>query len=90
MLKHTNIKVTGFVQGVFFRDFVKNKADTFGLHGFARNEPDGTLYIEAEGEEKSLDGLVEACYFGPLGSEVKKVEVTPGPLEGYKQFSIEY
>ncbi len=39
-MRHAHFRVTGRVQGVFFRDFVKDKADTLGVFGFIRNEPD--------------------------------------------------
>ncbi|HNU41845.1 MAG TPA: acylphosphatase, partial [Cyclobacteriaceae bacterium] len=45
---HINILVTGTVQGVYYRASTKQKADELGIKGFVRNQPDGSVYIEAE------------------------------------------
>ncbi|WP_431293764.1 acylphosphatase [Pedobacter sp. P26] len=50
-MKHLNIKVTGKVQGVGFRETTKIIANQMMVNGFVRNEKDGSVYIEAEGEE---------------------------------------
>ncbi len=60
-MKHLNIKIHGQVQGVFFRDSAKQAADKLGIKGFAKNEADGTVYIEAEGEEAGLGKFLEWC-----------------------------
>ena len=54
-MKHLKISITGRVQGVFFRDSARMEANRLGVAGFARNEPDGSVYIEAEGEKDALD-----------------------------------
>jgi acylphosphatase len=48
-MKHINIKITGKVQGVFFRASTKAVADQIGVKGFVKNEKDGSVYVEAEG-----------------------------------------
>jgi len=57
-MKHFNIKIFGDVQGVFFRDSARRKADELGIKGFAQNEPDGTVLIEAEGRGESLEKFI--------------------------------
>jgi acylphosphatase len=57
MKKHFNIRISGRVQGVFFRASTKAKAEELGISGFVQNEPDGSVYIEAEGEE-ATDGKI--------------------------------
>jgi acylphosphatase len=54
-MKHWNIKVTGKVQGVFFRASTKAVADQLGVKGFVKNLSDGSVYIEAEGDEFALE-----------------------------------
>ena len=54
-LKHFNIKITGKVQGVFFRDTARQVARSLGVAGYASNRPDGSIYIEAEGEDQVVD-----------------------------------
>lgn len=66
MVEHVKIKISGKVQGVFFRASAKEQADALGVVGFAQNQPDGSLYIEAEGEEEALDKFVNWCKKSPL------------------------
>lgn len=75
MQKKIILKIYGRVQGVFFRDSTKKEAKEFGIFGFARNEPDGTVYIEAEGEEKNLGKFIAWCQNGPEHSKVEKVNI---------------
>ncbi len=86
-MKHLNIKISGLVHGVFFRVSAKDEAEVLGLTGFARNEKDGTVYIEAEGEEESLDKFLKWCHDGPEAAQVEKVEETEGTIKNFKEFS---
>ena len=88
MLKHFNLRVHGRVQGVFFRDFIKQKADELGLSGFVRNEQDGTVYLEAEGEEKALQKFAEICKTGADHAKVEKVDTEEGELKNFEDFII--
>jgi len=69
------IKIIGLVQGVFFRQGIKDKAEKLGITGWIRNEPDGSVRIVAEGEEEKLQKLIEWCKKGTELARVKKVEV---------------
>ena len=60
-MKHVNIKIYGEVQGVGFRDAAYWKARKSEIAGFVMNEPDGPVYIEAEGEEAALKNFVAWC-----------------------------
>jgi len=72
MRKHVVLKIYGKVQGVFFRDSSKKKADKLGLSGWVRNEQDGTVKIVAEGEEENLKKLIKWCRDG--GPEYAKID----------------
>lgn len=85
---HYNIKVIGKVQGVWFRDSTRKKALELGLSGFVRNEDDGSVYIEAEGEKDALDKLIAWCAVGPPLAEVAKVELKEGRLQDFTGFEI--
>lgn len=76
------------MQGVFFRVFIKKKAGSLGVSGFVRNEADGSVYVEAEGEERSLKELVEWCQRGPWLANVDRVEVGEDQLKHYEGFNI--
>jgi len=90
MTKHLNIKVYGRVQGVFFRYSTQNKAKELGVAGFTRNEDDGTVYIEAEGEEDALEKFSDWCKEGTESAEIDRVEITEGEINNFAEFKIEY
>lgn len=62
------------VQGVFFRYSAKDVADGLGISGFVRNEADGTVYVEAEGEEDDLNEFLKWCRQGPEMATIERVE----------------
>lgn len=88
MNKHVTIRITGVVQGVYFRASTKEKADALQLRGFVRNEPDGSVYVEAEGEEQSLHSFIEWCHQGPARAKVDKCDVREGAFQNYGDFVI--
>lgn len=87
-VRHIDIKITGKVQGVSFRAITKVVADQMGVRGIIRNEKDGSVYIEAEGDDTSLEVFMEWCNEGPDRAKVEHVEVTPGELKNYRNFEI--
>ncbi|MEZ5024038.1 MAG: acylphosphatase [Chitinophagales bacterium] len=87
-MKSLQIKVEGNVQGVYFRMSTKEKADQLGLKGFAKNEKDGSVYIEVEGEEVILEKLIEWLHVGPPNANVTKVSIEDQPIIGYVDFVI--
>lgn len=81
------MKVYGKVQGVFFRASTQEKAQQLGLKGFVRNEKDGTVYMEAEGEPIALEQLEAWAHKGPARARVEKVEVKDlDELAGFEEF----
>lgn len=87
-MKHINIKVTGKVQGVFFRASTKAVADQMGVKGKVKNEKDGSVLIEAEADEITLAMFVEWCHKGPEKAIVENVEVTAGEMQNYTNFVV--
>ena len=86
---HYSITVTGKVQGVYFRKYTKEEADRIGINGFVRNERDGSVYIEAEGDPLSVESFIKWCWKGSPSSEVENVSMKKGEVKGYKDFRIE-
>lgn len=87
MIAYT-IKIYGQVQGVDFRYSTKRKAEELGLKGFVRNEPDGSVFVEIEGEKESLDKFVEWCKQGPDFAKVEKVTAEKSEVRNYSSFGI--
>ena len=89
MKKAAKIIVSGTVQGVFFRGFVKKKADELGLTGFIRNLEDGNVEIVIEGEKDTINKLVDFCKQGPDHSIIKGIKTTEINWSGnFKEFKI--
>lgn len=91
MIKHLEITIDGLVQGVFFRYFLKEKAEALSLVGWVENRKDGTIYIEIEGEEEKLKEFLESCYKGPVAALVEKVNFQySDQLKNYSDFRIRF
>lgn len=88
MIQHIAIRVTGKVQGVFYRASAKNKADELGVKGFVTNEPDGSVYAEAEGVPEQVEHFINWCKLGPPQAEVTAVNVRLGEIRHFEKFEI--
>lgn len=88
-MKHVSIHVKGKVQGVFFRASTKDMAQNLGLLGFVRNEPDGSVYIEAEGTDADLELFIAWCKKGPDRARVDEVLVAEGSVVGFRGFDVQ-
>ncbi len=84
-----SILVRGRVQGVFYRASAREKAVQLGVSGFVRNEPDGSVYIEASGEAVALQQFVAWCRKGPPRALVTEVVVQEIVRSGFNSFIIE-
>lgn len=82
------INVYGQVQGVFYRHTARQKAAALGLSGFARNEPDGSVYIEAEGEKASITEFIAWCRQGTPAARVERITRETIPLQNDGNFRI--
>ena len=69
--KHIAVRIYGKVQGVFFRASTQQQAKSIGLTGFVRNEQDGSVYLEAEGNEVALQQLIAWVHMGPDRASVQ-------------------
>lgn len=84
------MKISGRVQGVGFRYTAKAKAEEYQLTGWVRNKMDGTVELEAEGNEEQIDAYVNELSSG-LNSFIRVdniEEITSEEEKGYRKFSI--
>ncbi|MEM0493259.1 MAG: acylphosphatase [Candidatus Thermoplasmatota archaeon] len=89
--KSIRVKITGRVQGVWFRSNTKQKADELGLVGWVKNMDDGSVEAVFQGEEDKINDIVKWCYKGPPLARVDKVYIkNEGLTESYKSFEILY
>jgi acylphosphatase len=82
------VVVHGSVQGVFFRDSTRRRAESRGVTGWVRNCPDGTVEALFEGDPDAVDALVAFAREGPRGAQVKRVDVQDAPSEGLGGFEV--
>jgi acylphosphatase len=82
------VVVHGLVQGVFFRDTVRGHAQSHGVAGWVRNNPDGTVEAVFEGEPEAVERLVSFAHEGPRGAIVERVEVVDEEDEGLSGFAV--
>lgn len=87
-MKAVKITVTGKVQGVFYRASARDVAERLNVTGFAQNQPDGSVYIEAEGDEENLKQFIDWCQHGPPRASVYGVNVSATELKNFQRFDI--
>ncbi len=89
MRKTYEIKVYGRVQGVNFRRSAAFRAKLLGVVGFVRNEPDGSVFVEAEGDDVALQKFLNWCKKGSLIARVDRIDVEEISGKDYSEFRIE-
>lgn len=80
--------VQGRVQGVFFRDSVRERARAHGVAGWICNRSDGTVEAVLEGRSDNVERVVRFCRIGPRQAHVDGVEVQEEAPEGLSGFDI--
>ena len=79
--ERAHVYVSGNVQGVFFRDSTRQKAEELGLAGWVKNKPDGRVEAVFEGPSDEVRQMVDWCENGPSHADVENVEVEYGEPE---------
>lgn len=82
------LRIHGRVQGVFFRDWTAGKARALGVRGWVRNRSDGSVEVEAHGDDGAVEALIAACGKGPPAAKVARMEVEIFEGEGPSGFAI--
>lgn len=89
MKKQVYVKISGKVQGVFYRAEACEEARKLGLKGWIRNTEDGEVEAIAQGEEERLKHFITWCWDGPDQAHVKNVEIEwRDRFEDFPDFSI--
>ena len=86
--ERAHVRISGQVQGVFFRDSTRQKAEELGLAGWVKNTPDGQVEALFEGPSKRVREMVGWCEEGPRHASVENVDTdfegASGDLEGFE------
>ena len=83
-----HVVVQGQVQGVYFRDSVRQLARELGVSGWIRNRPDGAVEAALEGAPDAVERIIEWSHQGPLGARVDQVEVYEEQPSGETGFRV--
>lgn len=90
-MKEIECVISGKVQGVNFRSFVRSKANALWVTGFVENINSYDVRVVAQGSEEKLKKLIAFLYKGPFTAQVNNVVVSwRDPTEQYDDFSIHY
>ncbi len=80
--------ITGEVQGVFFRDTARREAESRAVAGWVANRPDGAVEAVFEGEQDSVEAILEFCRRGPGRARVEAIAITEEEPEGLSGFEV--
>jgi acylphosphatase len=83
-----SVRVTGRVQGVFFRAWSQGQARELGISGWIRNCPDGSVEAHLNGDEDAVARMVERMRHGPSDARVDAVTVEEAVPETTGRFEL--
>lgn len=89
-MKTIHAIISGTVQGVFFRDSTIRLANELSITGWVRNNPDGTVELEATGEETQLQTFQQWLHTGPTRAHVDHVELNEIELKSFDDFEVRH
>ena len=87
-LVRRRVVVRGRVQGVWFRESARRRAERLGVNGWVRNRPDGAVEAELEGAREDVEVLVSWFGHGPPGAEVESMELDALEPVGERDFLV--
>lgn len=90
MLESYRIVAKGRVQGVGYRAFVTRMARQGQIKGYVKNQADGSVLIEAEGDSELMKLFINQCKGGPGWAYVSSLDIIQQPSTGFKDFQVKY
>ena len=87
-MQQAHVFISGYVQGVSFRYFIKSSAQKLGLKGWVRNTEDGGVEAVFNGEKKNIEEMISLCRKGPMLAEVKQLGLDWEEPEQLSEFQI--
>ena len=85
-----HVRVTGLVQGVFFRAWAQGEARELGISGWIRNAPDGSVEAHLTGDENDIARMVERMRRGPSNARVDEVTVEDSEPQSIGRFELRH
>ncbi|MEY2924102.1 MAG: hypothetical protein RLZZ337_650 [Bacteroidota bacterium] len=87
-MKTQEIRIKGKVQGVYFRASAKQQAQNLGIRGYVKNEQDGSVLMEVEGDDDAVNHMVNWCKQGPALARVNEIEIKQEATRNFVSFDI--
>ena len=88
MKKSIRLFLTGSIQGIFFRQFIKEHADKNKVKGYVRNLEDGRVEVFLEGNQENVDVMIALCKTGPRHANIRNIEEKSESFQDFKEFKI--
>ncbi len=88
MKKAVKLLINGTVQGIFFRQYIKEQAEKNNVKGFVRNLQDGRVEAFLEGNSDEVDKMISIAERGPQHAQIRNVEQKEEKFQGLKDFKI--
>ena len=88
IMKTIRMKISGMVQGVFFRKYIQEEAKKLEIKGHVRNLENGEVEVVAEGSPENVDAMLAICKKGAPHSTVKDVDVQELNHIGFDEFKL--
>jgi acylphosphatase len=88
MKKAVRLYITGSLQSLFYRQFIKENAEKYNIKGFFRNREDGRVEIFMEGTTDNVNSMLTICKQGPKHAIIRNVEEKEERLQDFKDFKI--
>jgi acylphosphatase len=88
LTRRARVRVSGAVQGVFFRETTRRAALRQGVSGWVRNAPDGSVEAVFEGDATSVERMLDFCRIGPPMARIDDVTTVEEQPEGLAEFTI--
>lgn len=83
-----HVYISGNVQGIGFRQFIKHKAQELNIKGWVKNLPDGRVEVMLAGDQANIKKMLEFCRKGPFLAEVKRLKTEELPDQKFESFDI--
>ena len=84
------VRVSGRVQGVFFRAWTKEQADSLAVAGWVCNRSDGSVEAHLEGAEGAVGDLIDRLHRGPPAAKVDRVNISDAQEESASGFEVRH
>jgi acylphosphatase len=87
-MKTVRLKISGMVQGVFFRKYISDEAKKLSIKGHVRNLDSGEVEVVAEASPEKVDEMIALCRKGAPHSTIKNVDIQEMNHIGFDDFKI--